>query len=102
MPKKISKDDAKRLLCDCRPETSFWVNNGPVIKNLNELPVALKSMNDDQFSHHISHDKNDFARWVDEVIGDHELSQTLAKAKSKTAAIKKINDRLEVLKKTAS
>ncbi len=101
MSKKISGEDAKRILSDCMPEQCFWVNNGPVLKNLNELSSSLKSISDDQFTHHMNTEKNDFSKWVAEVIGDAELSKALSNAKSRTAAIKKINKRIESLKRVA-
>ncbi len=102
MSKKISGEYAKKVLSDCSPEQSFWVNNGPIIKNLNELSTTIKSLNEHQFSHHINNEKNDFSKWVGEVIGDEELAKVLSKVKTKMAATKKINERLETLKKVAS
>ncbi len=102
MSKKISADDAKRILSDCTPEKSFWVNNGPIIKNLNELSATIKSLSETQFSHHINKNKNDFSKWIGEVIGDEELAKAMSKAKTKMAATKKINERLEALKKTVA
>ena len=101
MPKKMNSDEAKKLLSDCNSDQSFWVNNGPVLRNLDDLSAAIKSLSSEQFSHHLNKEKNDFARWVEDVVGDKELSEVLSKVKSKTSATKKINDRLEALHKYA-
>lgn len=29
-----TKDEAKRYLYDAAPEQCFWVNNGPILKNM--------------------------------------------------------------------
>lgn len=102
MTKKIDTEQAKSYLSDCPSEKSFWVNNGPILKNICELSTALKAITDEQFTHHVNKEKNDFSKWVEEVLGDGELAKNLQKAKSKTATIKKINERIENLRKTAS
>ena len=102
MVKKLNIEDAKRFLCDCPSEQCFWVNNGPVLKNISELSSALKNISDEQFTHHLNHDKNDFSKWIGEVFGDSDLEAALSKAKTRTIAIKRLNERLETLKKIAS
>ena len=32
----VSKEEAKKYLCDAAPEQCFWVNNGPILKNMEE------------------------------------------------------------------
>ncbi|MBI3034391.1 hypothetical protein HYY72_04475 [Candidatus Woesearchaeota archaeon] len=102
MPKRINTEDAKRILSDCTPDKCFWVNQGPILRNLNELSDALKGINDEQFTHHLNKDKNDFSKWVNDVFGDEELAKALSRVSTKTAAIKKINERIESLKKVAA
>ena len=102
MSKRMNGDEAKRILSDCRPDQCFWVHNGPAIKNLNELSTVMKSLNDEQFTHHVNKEKNDFSNWISDVIGDSLLAAELSKAKNKSAAIKKVNSRIGRLKKSAS
>ncbi|MBI4438645.1 hypothetical protein HY640_01810 [Candidatus Woesearchaeota archaeon] len=99
---RLTTEQAKKMLSDCSPDKSFWVNNGPVMRNLNELSNVLKGLNEDQFCHHVNKEKSDFSKWVGEVIGDETLAKTLQKAKTKSAAITKINQRLETLRKAAA
>ncbi len=101
MPKNLSVHDAKRYLSDCPSEQCFWVNNGPILKNIGELSSALNNISNDQFTHHLNHGKNDFSKWVGEVIGDSDLAAALSKVKTRSTAIKKINGRIETLKKIA-
>ncbi len=105
MAKRITRltgEEAKHYLCDCGSEQCFWVNNGPIVKNLDELAVAMKGITDEQFTHHVNGERNDFSKWVAEVIGDRELAKALAKARTKTGAAKSTELRLRALKKTAS
>ena len=96
-----TKDEAKRYLCDTSPEQCFWVNNGPILKNLEELANALPDMNDEIFNHHVNIEKNDFSNWVNGIIGDQKLANDLLSSKNRDSAVKKIRSRLNSLKKKA-
>ncbi|MBI2142582.1 hypothetical protein HYU15_03815 [Candidatus Woesearchaeota archaeon] len=98
----LTGEEAKHYLCDCNSEQCFWVNNGPVLKNLDELAAAIKTITDEQFTHHVTSDRNDFSKWIAEVIGDMKLSRELSKVRSRTMATRKITERLSALRKAAS
>ena len=98
----VSKDEARKYLCDAAPEQCFWVNNGPVLKNLDELASALPEMNNESFHHHVNNEKNDFSSWINDVIGDKKLANDLMSSKNRESAVKKIRNRLNTLKKIAS
>ncbi len=102
MPKGLTSEDAKRILGDVSAEKCFWINDGPILKNLSDLSMALKYLSESQFSHHLNREKNDFSKWIGDVIGDHELAVSIKNAKTKTAAIKKVNERLETLQRAAA
>lgn len=95
----VKKEDASKYLNDVPPDKCFWVNNGPVLKNLYELQDALKSISEDTYTHHANKDKNDFSRWVEEVIGDAKLAKELMTARNMESAFKKITARVETLKR---
>lgn len=97
----VTKDEARKYLSDCSPEQCFWVNNGPILKNMEELTNALPELNDEAFKHHVNSDKNDFSNWVKDVIGDQKLANDLASSKNRDSALKKIRNRLNSLKKKA-
>ncbi|MBS3101699.1 hypothetical protein J4204_06240 [Candidatus Woesearchaeota archaeon] len=97
----VTKDEAKRYLCDAAPEQCFWINNGPILKNIEELANALPGMAEDTFRHHVNNEKNDFSSWVRDVIGDQKLANELASSKNRDSALKKIRNRLNSLKKKA-
>ena len=97
MNKTVSLEDAERILADASPEQCFWVNNGPVIKNLSEMADSLACMNDDIFKHHVNKEKNDFGNWVRDVLKDAELADEIAGIKSKERILKKMQSRLKKL-----
>ena len=96
-----TKEESMSYLRDVAPEQSFWVNNGPILKNLEELANALPDMSSETFGHHVNNEKNDFSSWISQVIGDEKLANDLLSSKSKDSVLKKIRNRLDSLKKKA-
>ena len=97
----VTKEEAKKYLCDISPEQCFWVNNGPILKNLEELANALPNMSEEAFHHHVNSEKNDFSSWINGTIGDQKLANDLLSSKSRDSAFKKVRNRLNSLKKKA-
>ena len=98
----VTKDEAKAYLNDVAPEKCFWVNNGPILKNLDEFANCLPQMSDECFQHHANKEKNDFSNWVNDAIGDKKLANDLLSSKAKGSMVKKVKNRLNSLKKKAS
>lgn len=98
----MDKEEAKRILCGVDGERCFWVNNGPVLRNLDELYAALSEMKKETFSHHVNKDKNDFSAWIRDVISDQKLAEDIAKAKTKKGMAAKIRQRVQYLKKVSA
>ncbi|MEK6968536.1 MAG: hypothetical protein AABX51_07970 [Nanoarchaeota archaeon] len=59
-------------------ENPFYLNNGKVLNNLNELSNELISMDSDTFHHHVNDQKNDFSNWIKDVIHSPELAIELS------------------------
>jgi len=97
--KTVAKDEAMKYLSDTAPEQCFWVNNGPVLRNLADLANNLPQMNDGTYKHHANKEKNDFSKWVNDIIGDKKLANELLSSKNKESAVKKVRSRLDSLKK---
>ncbi len=97
----VTKEEARKYLCDTAPEQCFWVNNGPILKNIEELANALPDMSNEAFHHHVNSEKNDFSNWVKDIIGDQKLANDLLSSRNKESALKKIKNRLNSLKKRA-
>ena len=98
----VTKDEARRYLCDAAPEQCFWINNGPVLKSLKEMAESLPQLNNETFQHHVNKEKNDFSKWINDIIGDKQLANDLLSSRNKDSFLKKVNNRLNALKKKAS
>lgn len=94
-----SSEEAKRILSNTPPEKAFWVNNGPVLKSVIELATAAKKLTPRQFAHHVNSAKNDFARWVEDVIRDSELAKRLRHVKTGDELARVVRNRLRQLQK---
>ena len=98
--KKIARrrNPKTTYLKDTSADKCFWVSNGWIIRNVLELPTALKNMSDDTFNYHVNKERNDFGKWVKEVIGDKTLAATLGRVRSRKGAIRAVNKRIKQLK----
>ena len=96
------KEDAARILSNASADQCFWVNNGPVLKNVEELADAVQQMNDDTYSYHANREKNDFSSWIRDVFHDQKLANDLLSSKNKESAVSKLRSRINSLKKKAS
>jgi|GEM_PF-1984630 hypothetical protein len=93
---KIKTEEKKTaVLVDAQNEQCFWVNNGPILKNLAELKQAAEEMTGEQFDYHARRDGNDFAKWADEVLGEKALAKKLSQQKTKLGFIKVLADYLK-------
>jgi hypothetical protein len=61
-----------------------------------ELKDSLEGMPDDVFKYHVTKEKNDFADWVEFVLGDSELATGLRKSKKPSTARSVVVRRLKV------
>ena len=94
---RISKEEAKKRLGDVPDAKRFWCHDGEVIKNLRELRKALDDMSDETFRYHLGGGRNDFSKWIREVVGDEELANDLNKTKSRVEAGRAVADRVSFL-----
>lgn len=80
-----------RALVEATADTCFWVNCGPVLKDLRELRDALQhSISEAQFAHHVGARKNDFANWVEAVLDDIACAKALRRAKTRVGALRAV------------
>ena len=93
--KKPTKANAEKFMQDIEGDQVFFLGDGSVFKNLKELASGLRKMKKDQYTYHVNAEKNDFANWVQFVIGDKDLSAEMRKAKSKAALVKTLSARLK-------
>jgi hypothetical protein len=79
---------------EAKPEEQFKLRSGQKIKTLNELRKTLSYMSEDEFSHHVNHDRNDFASWTEKAL---EMPDFAHKMRSAT----KKEDLIHLLKTTS-
>ncbi len=94
---RVTRTKARQFVADVHCEEVFWSHDGQTFKNLQELALGLISMKDEIYMYHANNNKNDFAHWVNEVVGDHELARELESAMSRTEASEKITARVSYL-----
>ena len=92
---KIKKPYPRKYLRNVSPENSLWIINGNIVKSLRELLKELKMMNDEAFRYHTNKERNDFSKWVREIIGDRILAADLKKVKVRDKAIRVITSRIK-------
>ncbi len=97
--KGVTIKNATKILSDVPSEKCFWANNGWIIKNLQELPIALENMSNETFVYHVNGEKNDFARWINDVVGDKVLAKSIERAKKKEMMRVKIEKEIALLKR---
>jgi hypothetical protein len=94
---KVSKEEAKRRLGDVPDDKRFWSHDGKIIKNLRELRKTLNDMSDGTFHYHLGEGRNDFSKWIREVVGDDKLAEDLSKTKSRMQASQAVAERISFL-----
>ena len=77
MKAKEHRDSKKEKPAGISPEKHFKLCNGKTIKSIEELALMLDTISDDDFSFHVSGEKNDFATWIKDVFGNEYLADHL-------------------------
>ena len=94
-----TKAVSKSWLADVPADKVFRCQDGRVMKNLEELSVALREMSGETFQYHVNDGRNDFSKWVEDVIRDYELSAGLKDSSTRSQAGKAVADRIGWLKR---
>lgn len=73
-----------KSLSTASPMECFWVYNGPIVCNILELHKALiEDISDEQFFHHVTTEKNDFANWIYVTLRDKSCGLKAKEAHSR-------------------
>jgi hypothetical protein len=72
----------------------FWCHDGSIFGNMKDLANGLAAMDEEIYAYHVTPEKNDFSKWVNDVIGDEQLSSDLAKATCRVNAAELVKARL--------
>ena len=97
---RMHPDEAKYYLRSIEDSQAFWINNGPIVKNVEDLHGALNDIDQNTFRHHVGSDHNDFHIWITEVVGDQELAKNFGKRKAKM--LSSLKARIRALRKASS
>jgi hypothetical protein len=96
-----NKEDAQRVLRSVPDVKRFHCHDGDILNNIYEFKAALGKMRSAAYRHHVTDEKNDFARWVREVLGDDKLAGDLAKCAEQKEAFRVVADRITWLQARA-
>lgn len=83
---KILKEHAERRLAPVPEQYVFWCHDGQILKSIKELKQALELMSDETYAYHANREKNDFSKWIRDIIGDEKLARDLSKSLDKHQA----------------
>ncbi len=72
----------------------FYCRNGKVINSLEELAKEIKELDIETFLHHVNEERNDFANWIKEVVGDMVLANRIKRAKRQSTMSRAITSRV--------
>ena len=88
-------ENKEKILSDCRPDWVFWCCNGVLIRNIYELANTIKGMNADVFRYHVNEQKNDFAKWAEDVLDDKRLGKKMRSTVEKDKIVDIVKKRIE-------
>jgi hypothetical protein len=83
-------------------EKVFWCRDGKVLASIEELYIALDEMSEETYHYHANTEKNDFSKWIRDVVGDKKLADDLEKVLFKDKAKAKVGARINSLKSGGS
>ncbi|RLJ02584.1 MAG: alpha-amylase [Candidatus Aenigmatarchaeota archaeon] len=72
----------------------FYCRNGKIICSLEELAREIKKLDPETFLHHVNEEKNDFANWIENVIGDIVLANRIKRIKRQSTMSRVITARV--------
>lgn len=98
MKRPVLAREARRILSSVQKTQSFWLCTNENLRSLSSLISSLQKVNDDVFRYHVNREKNDFERWIREIVKDKELAREIARVKTKETLIRKISERVSELK----
>ncbi len=94
-------EHARKALNDVDDPFLFWLCDGTYLKNLYDLKDSLEFMSDEVFTYHVNKEKNDFSKWIEDIIQDKRLANGLRKARTKEQAKKIVSKRIKWLEEKA-
>ncbi len=100
MSEAITKETAEHYLRDISPMwRAFWFHMHLYAKNLVEFSAGLEEIENGIYLYHAEGHKNDFSRWIREVVGDGALADKLEKVRTRVEATEVTKRRVAELQK---
>jgi len=81
---------SKKSIKNAPEDKGFWMCDGRVLKNLKDLELALRTMNDGTYKYHVNGKKNDFYNWIKDVFKDSKLASEISKSRNQISAANKL------------
>jgi len=81
------KKDIDFFKKDVSPENILKLVNGMLVINMASLYDEIAAMKDDDYAKHVTEQKNDFADWVKNAVGDAELASHVRLAEDKKSLL---------------
>ena len=72
---------------EVHPDFHFELKSGERLSSIYGLISALKSMNEEIFTHHVSENHNDFANWIKNTLKLHDLAEKIDSVKDRTKIV---------------
>ena len=66
----------------------FFLHGGGELASLEDLFVELQTMEPHVYAHHVNEERNDFATWVHDVMGDRFLAHKMTQITQKDEMLK--------------
>ncbi len=93
--KKRNNINMSKKFLESVPEGSeFYCKGGRIFKKIEDLAEGLKRMDQETFLHHVSEDRNDFASWVKDIVGDAALASKIKKTKNQKKMARGVTQRV--------
>lgn len=96
---KNNKGSRGQYLQNVPEDKKFWLKDGQELRNLRDLKDVMEDMSFETFHYHVNPQKNDFAAWIHDVIGDKELARKVKRVKTRKTTLKHLNNRIKELEK---
>ena len=71
------KKNTNHLTYHVPQDKYFVLNNGRVLKCLQDFILVLEDLDEEVFKHHVNEFKNDFSNWIEFVLNDSDLAASL-------------------------
>ncbi|USN46013.1 MAG: hypothetical protein H6502_02655 [Candidatus Woesearchaeota archaeon] len=73
----------------------FYTKTGSEVRSLWDLLSAVQIMNDEEFYHHVTYQKNDFATWIHDVLHDFDFAAQIGTLKTRQDILFALQNKLQ-------